>query len=119
MTPDEFQTLKEGDRVVTVWGYGTVRNFHFHPKPPYGNGSKRCVWIWHDDENVRKSTGYTHAGYVGYLCTGRGIDFADAKGIPNYIPTATCPGCEIEEMIFYEGDYICAWCREVFEDDLC
>lgn len=27
-----------------------------------------------------------------------------------------CPNCDIEQMIFYSGDYICAWCREKLED---
>lgn len=27
-----------------------------------------------------------------------------------------CGECDEDEMIFYEGDYICAWCREHFED---
>jgi hypothetical protein len=26
-----------------------------------------------------------------------------------------CPECEEDEMIFYSGDYICAWCREHLE----
>lgn len=27
-----------------------------------------------------------------------------------------CPNCDIDDdMIFYEGDYICAWCREHLE----
>lgn len=29
-----------------------------------------------------------------------------------------CPSCGIDEMIFYGEDYICAWCREMLEDDL-
>lgn len=28
---------------------------------------------------------------------------------------ADCPECEEPEAIFYEGDYICAWCREMME----
>ncbi len=28
-----------------------------------------------------------------------------------------CPSCDNDEMIFYEGDYICAWCREMIERD--
>lgn len=27
-----------------------------------------------------------------------------------------CPNCEIDEMIFYSEDYICAWCREMIEE---
>lgn len=26
-----------------------------------------------------------------------------------------CPECEIDDMIFYGEDYICAWCREQLE----
>jgi hypothetical protein len=29
--------------------------------------------------------------------------------------TAECPSCEEDDMIFYEGDYLCAWCREMLE----
>jgi hypothetical protein len=29
-----------------------------------------------------------------------------------------CSECDEGEMIFYEGDYICAWCREHFEDEV-
>lgn len=29
-----------------------------------------------------------------------------------------CPECDEDEMIFYEGDYICGWCREHLEDGL-
>lgn len=32
------------------------------------------------------------------------------------IISAECSECELDGMIFYEGDYICAWCRERFED---
>jgi len=28
-----------------------------------------------------------------------------------------CPECDEPDMIFYEGDYICAWCREHLEED--
>jgi hypothetical protein len=28
---------------------------------------------------------------------------------------ATCPNCDIEDMIFYSEDYICAWCREMLD----
>jgi hypothetical protein len=28
---------------------------------------------------------------------------------------ADCPECEEPESIFYAGDYICAWCREMME----
>ena len=27
-----------------------------------------------------------------------------------------CPNCEIDDMIFYSEDYICAWCREMLEE---
>lgn len=30
---------------------------------------------------------------------------------------AECPSCENGDMIFYGGDYICAWCREILEDN--
>jgi hypothetical protein len=29
-----------------------------------------------------------------------------------------CPECDEDEMIFYEGDYICAWCREHLEEEI-
>lgn len=32
------------------------------------------------------------------------------------IPYGTCAECAEDEMIFYEGDYICAWCREKLEE---
>lgn len=31
------------------------------------------------------------------------------------IPVQDCPSCDIEKMIFYSGDYICSWCREMME----
>ncbi len=34
------------------------------------------------------------------------------------IPIAECPSCEVDEMYFYEGDYVCAWCREVLEEKI-
>lgn len=30
-------------------------------------------------------------------------------------PSADCPNCGIEDMLFYFDDYICAWCREMLE----
>ena len=33
-------------------------------------------------------------------------------------PSANCPNCGIDDMLFYFDDYICAWCREMLEDGL-
>lgn len=40
---------------------------------------------------------------------------------PEIVPYANvitnwCPNCEIDDMIFYSEDYICAWCREMLEE---
>lgn len=40
------------------------------------------------------------------------------KGKPSNIIYGECPSCDEDESIFYEGDYICAWCREHLEDGI-
>jgi hypothetical protein len=39
-----------------------------------------------------------------------------AAGFYRDVVISACPNCDEEDMYFYEGDYICAWCREHEEE---
>lgn len=63
----------------------------------------------------RVSLVWTELGIQTQIQRIKNVQAWDSSGYPG-IPVQDCPNCEIDEMIFYEGDYICAWCREMLEE---
>lgn len=60
---------------------------------------------------------------VTLLWSQRYLDVCDFIGVarvekdrePFIVPVGHCPECDEPDMIFYNEDYICAWCREHLE----
>lgn len=92
--------LTPGLRVKGAWGLGTI---HGRPK-----GAKQDPYVMV----------YWDRGSASPQQKLSALTFADEEILYQGIPIADCPECGIEAMIFYEGDYICAWCREQLEDGI-
>lgn len=47
----------------------------------------------------------------------QGYAYIHSEWVGDYsgIVSQDCPSCDNDAMIFYGGDYICAWCREMLE----
>lgn len=94
---DSIKLFQEGTRVKGAWGLGTVTR-----------------GAWGASENPRKF--YVSVRWDNGVVSQRQliealtVDFSYSG-----IPIAWCPECEIDEMIFYSEDYICAMCRERLE----
>jgi hypothetical protein len=101
---DEFLP-KRGMRVKGAWGLGTCTSDArtVRKNKYYGNGVEVVTLV-----DVRWDK-------TGHISTQQRADALE-PAINDTIVYAECPNCEIEEMIFYYEDYICAWCREKLED---
>lgn len=119
----ELSELSKGTRVFSnMWGSGTVEAIvykHYLTSSGWtssgSNPQLDYIAVWHDSEYVRRTIGREHGGYCIYRIPHH-LFLSEVDSVWADIPTAHCPQCEIEEMIFYEGDYICAWCREKLEE---
>lgn len=87
-------------RVRGAWGTGTILGVRS------GGGTKDTLVI------VKWDRGFTSRNQRLDALTLVGADAYDG------VLTADCPECGIEAMVFYEGDYICAWCREQMEESI-
>lgn len=80
-------------------------------------------FIYDEDYYTARIVDHYRDLWIGrtFLCGLRDLARMQVEGVQplGYPDTkviyADCPECE-EEMIFYEGDYICAWCREHLEE---
>lgn len=70
--------------------------------------------MWNQAGRAWQENDTTMCAYVYIRDACRPI--ATVKFTHSDVPHGHCPECDEGEMIFYEGDYICAWCREHLED---
>lgn len=86
-------------RILTRTALWTVRLAETEGDVIYGDHSTRMI----PEDHIAPRSG---------LSLPEIISTTDYSGvIENY-----CSECDEDEMVFYEGDYLCAWCREHLED---
>lgn len=47
------------------------------------------------------------------------MEAAGSNSAPYSVVYGHCGECDEPDMIFYNDDYICAWCREHLEEEIC
>lgn len=77
----------------------------------------RILKSWSSLPTLAPGRTLLESGSILYGWMPRGMQPVILRKDPyRFIPYGTCSECDEEEMIFYEGDYICAWCREKLEE---